>query len=127
MARFGYSERAPYDRVLATAGVSIGQIPYSWVDQTVAGGRIVTPWGTRWSSAGLLTLTVHADGTASGQFVDHAAFMPLRAQRVDGDIPAHNQADAAERGTDLHPWWATGDFAGCAFTTSLRLPMLSTR
>ncbi|MGH3773771.1 MAG: methyltransferase domain-containing protein [Pseudonocardiaceae bacterium] len=34
---------APYDRVIATCSVLLGQIPYQWVAQTRAGGRLVIP------------------------------------------------------------------------------------
>ncbi len=118
----GYQPGAPYDRVLATAGVAIGHVPYAWVEQTTPGGRIVTPWGTRWMRAGLVSLTVSDDGTASGPFVDHAVFMPLRHLRVDGEIPVRDQADAGDGTTTLHPWHVTGDVDGCAFSVALRLP-----
>jgi protein-L-isoaspartate O-methyltransferase len=41
----GYPAGAPYDRVIATASVRPGELPYAWVDQTRPGGIIVTPWG----------------------------------------------------------------------------------
>ncbi|MER5932851.1 methyltransferase domain-containing protein [Streptomyces sp. NPDC002054] len=42
--RLGYAGGAPYDRVIATC--SIGEVPAAWVEQTVAGGVVVAPWGT---------------------------------------------------------------------------------
>jgi protein-L-isoaspartate(D-aspartate) O-methyltransferase len=117
----GVPERAPFDRIIATAGVSAGQIPYEWVKQARPGGRIVVPWGTCWLNAGMLALTVAEDGTASGQVVDHAAFMSLRAQRVDRKVPPCNQDDAVGSITDLYPGLLTQDYDGCAFAASLRL------
>ena len=42
----GYPAGAQYDRVLATCAV-IGEVPYSWVAQTRAGGLVVAPWGAK--------------------------------------------------------------------------------
>ncbi|MFC3999733.1 methyltransferase domain-containing protein [Nocardiopsis sediminis] len=76
----GVPANAPYDRVLAT--VAANTIPYAWVEQTVPGGLVVTPWGTPYSSAGLLRLSVGDDGTAAGQVSGRAGFMLLRCQRA---------------------------------------------
>jgi protein-L-isoaspartate O-methyltransferase len=56
----GFSPRAPYHRVLSTA--SCQQVPYSWVSQTVPGGKVLTPWSNAYYPGGLLSLTVAADG-----------------------------------------------------------------
>lgn len=76
----GVPEHAPYDRVLATAAAA--DVPYAWVAQTRPGGLVVLPWGTPYSSTGLLRLRVGADGTASGRVVRRAGFMWLRRQRA---------------------------------------------
>ncbi|MGH3868437.1 MAG: protein-L-isoaspartate O-methyltransferase family protein [Pseudonocardiaceae bacterium] len=41
----GYPDGAPYDRIITTASVRPGELPYPWVTQTRPGGIIVTPWG----------------------------------------------------------------------------------
>jgi protein-L-isoaspartate(D-aspartate) O-methyltransferase len=69
----GYAPGAPYDRVVATYAVE--RIPWTWVEQTVPGGRIVTPWGR----LGHVSLTVADDGkSATGWMQGLAAFMPTR-------------------------------------------------
>lgn len=100
----GHLAHAPYDRVIATA--SCHTVPYSWVAQTRPGGRIVTPWGGQYCNFGLLALTVHDNGTASGQIVDTAAFMRLRDQRfrsrpISPTDEDEEQASVTE--TQLHP------------------------
>jgi len=119
----GYPAHAPYDRVLATAAVT--QVPYAWVAQTRPGGTIVTPWGTRLLNSSLLRLAVTADGTASGHFVDHAAFMRLRDQRLGDWLPRPEQYPGAVAGTTaLHPYHPVGDDEGGAFAVSVLLPEL---
>ncbi len=72
----GWPDRAPYDRVLATA--SANRIPWLWVAQTAPGGVIVTPY----RGLALLRLVVADDGqSACGPVVDEMAFMVLRGQR----------------------------------------------
>ena len=45
--------------------------------------RVVTPWNSAYKHAGLLSLTVHADGTATGGLVNTTiSFMELRDQRI---------------------------------------------
>lgn len=78
----GYRPRAPYDRVIATAAVLAGRIPHAWIEQTRPGGLVLTPWGTAYRNGGLLRLTVHGDGTASGTLIGDAAFMRLRQHSV---------------------------------------------
>jgi protein-L-isoaspartate O-methyltransferase len=41
----GYRAGVPYDRIVATASVRPGELPYDWVAQTRPCGIIVTPWG----------------------------------------------------------------------------------
>lgn len=69
----GWPESAPYDRTISTYAVD--RIPWAWVEQTVPGGRIVTPWGR----LGHVALTVADDGrSASGWMQGLAQFMPAR-------------------------------------------------
>lgn len=77
----GYPPNAPYDRIIVTAAAH--QIPYAWIRQTKPGGLIVVPWGpTFHPDWPLCRLTVHPDGTATGEFIGPSSFMPLRSQRL---------------------------------------------
>lgn len=100
----GNPARGPFDRVLST--VAAPRVPYAWVAQTRPGGLVVTPWSSAYQPAGLLSLTVGPDGTATGCLINTTiSFMDLRDQRIhratvaevvrDTDIP-----DVSE--TDLH-------------------------
>ncbi|WP_326811103.1 methyltransferase domain-containing protein [Streptomyces scopuliridis] len=78
----GRPEGAPYDRLIATYAVD--EVPWSWVEQTRPGGRIVTPWGR----LGHVALTVAADGrSASGWVQGLAMFMPSRG--IGQGLPWH--------------------------------------
>jgi len=101
----GYPEGAPFDRVLST--VAAPQVPYSWVAHTCPGGLVVTPWNSAYKPAGLLSLTVESDGTATGGLVNTTiSFMPLRDQRIARPAVADvvRDTDAPEIShTDVHP------------------------
>jgi protein-L-isoaspartate(D-aspartate) O-methyltransferase len=73
----GAPERAPFDRVIATAAVT--NVPYSWVSQVKDGGLIVFPYTGRYCSHGLAVITARA-GIAVGEIraEGRAGFMPLR-------------------------------------------------
>jgi protein-L-isoaspartate O-methyltransferase len=76
----GWPAAALYDRVIATCGLR--RIPAAWLEQTRAGGIILVPWGSDYSTHdALVRLTVGPDGTASGPFLRSVEFMKLRAQR----------------------------------------------
>jgi protein-L-isoaspartate(D-aspartate) O-methyltransferase len=100
----GDPDRAPFDRVLST--VAAPRVPYAWVAQTRPGGLVVTPWGSAYKPAGLLSLTVNDDGTATGGLVNTTiSFMPLRDQRITRAVVADlaRDADTPDVGdTDLH-------------------------
>ncbi|CAM5272449.1 protein-L-isoaspartate O-methyltransferase [Streptomyces avidinii] len=69
----GWPASAPYDRVIATYAVD--DIPWTWIEQTRPGGRLVIPWGR----LGHLALTVADDGkSASGWVQGLGKFMPSR-------------------------------------------------
>lgn len=87
-ARDGGLGSAPYDRVIATAGVRA--LPPRWLEQTRPGGIVLAPWGTHYSDQdALVRLTVRDDGDdgggggASGPFLRMVEFMKLREQRLD--------------------------------------------
>jgi protein-L-isoaspartate O-methyltransferase len=104
----GHPDRAPYDRVIATAAVRVGELPYSWVAQTRPGGVIVTPMRTDFGgSVPLVRFIVEDNGTATGRPVGRVGFMAVRDQRtpawtldhVDPEDPA-----AEVSTTTLRPW-----------------------
>ncbi|MER7127694.1 methyltransferase domain-containing protein [Streptosporangium saharense] len=83
----GQPGRAPYDRILVTAGVR--EVPRAWIDQTRPGGVIVLPWGTGYGGQNaVVRLVVGDDGTASGRFVGATRFMHIRSQRGERPDPA---------------------------------------
>lgn len=122
----GCPDRAPYDRVLATACVY--HVPYAWVAQTKPGGRVLTPWRTEYHNGGLLALSVADDGTASGHIVGNVAFMTLRQQRNPRAslraIIRDDDSTTTSR-TDLHPYRVAGDY-DASFAIGLRVPRCRT-
>ncbi|WP_406639218.1 protein-L-isoaspartate O-methyltransferase family protein [Amycolatopsis sp. WGS_07] len=74
----GAPVRAPYDRIVATAGVAAGHVPAEWLRQTRPGGAIVTPWAPGFHCSGLLRLDVGDDGTAHGRIAADAVGPRLR-------------------------------------------------
>ncbi|SFW74762.1 methyltransferase domain-containing protein [Amycolatopsis australiensis] len=73
----GYPQRAPYDRIIATA--SLRRVPPAWLGQVRPGGTILTD--LRGAFAGnLARLTVGDDQSAHGEFLPtRLTFMPLRS------------------------------------------------
>jgi protein-L-isoaspartate(D-aspartate) O-methyltransferase len=106
----GWPRGAPYDRVISTVGIAV--IPYAWVEQTRPGGRIVAPLINSYRSPGLVVLTRHRDGTASGRLAGPAAFMGPRAER-EPRVRGSEFVDPPEARsvTDLHPHHVTGNRA----------------
>lgn len=119
----GYARGAPYDRVISTC--SVRRVPRAWLEQTRPGGVILTPWESPWFCFGLLRLTVHGDGSASGRFSPHSAFMLIRNQRTDlriyRDVVQDDQMPERSA-TELCPWAVAGDDRAARFAIGLRLP-----
>jgi protein-L-isoaspartate O-methyltransferase len=104
----GHPERAPYDRVIATAAVRVGELPYPWITQTTPGGVIVTPMRTDFGgTVTLMRFTVGENGTATGRPVGRVGFMALRSQRtpqwsIDHLDPDDTNAEVST--TTVKPW-----------------------
>ncbi|MFF9600971.1 methyltransferase domain-containing protein [Streptomyces sp. NPDC014684] len=93
----GVPERAPFDRIIATCGLST--VPRAWLAQCRPGARILTPLAT-----GLLALTVHGREDAEGRFLPRAAFfVPLRgAGRTEP--PAVSLSGLPDRAREQEPF-----------------------
>ncbi|MGH3536968.1 MAG: methyltransferase domain-containing protein [Pseudonocardiaceae bacterium] len=120
----GYPEGGPFDRVLST--VAAPQVPYAWVAQTRPGGLVVTPWNSAYEPAGLLSLSVGSDGTATGGLVNTTiSFMPLREQRIArGPVAAVvRDTDTPDLShTDLHASHLCNDDEGASFAIAIQVP-----
>ncbi len=118
----GDPAEGPFDRVLST--VAAPRVPSAWVAQTRPGGLVVTPWSSAYKPAGLLSLTVGADGTAPGGLVHTPiSFMQLRDQRIPRPAVADvvRDTDTPERSdTDLHACDVCNDDA--PFAIALQVP-----
>ncbi|WP_338930477.1 methyltransferase [Streptomyces netropsis] len=118
-AAAGWLPGAPYERVVAT--FSVDRVPPAWVEQTAAGGRIVTPWTSAWCRYRTLALTAGRDGTAHGRFHAFASFMPMR--RPCQDTAGATNAPAQHRGvTSLSPWLVAGGDLDAEFHIGLVVP-----
>ncbi|WP_240351040.1 protein-L-isoaspartate O-methyltransferase family protein [Streptomyces olivoreticuli] len=117
----GWPPGAPYERVIAT--FSVDRVPPAWLEQTTAGGRIVTPWTSAWCRYGTLELTTGRDGTAHGRFHAFASFMPMQRPRsCQGTGPAA-PGHAQHRGvTSLSPWRVAGGDLDAEFHLGLTVP-----
>lgn len=122
----GHAAGAPFDRVVATAGVR--RVPPAWTAQCRPGAVVLAPWGTHFShQEALLRLTVGADGAATGPFLRPLAFMTLRRQRLDwgrfnGHVP-RDYTEAADRSTaSVSRDRAAFPTADAAFALGLRVP-----
>ncbi len=101
----GWAEHAPYDRIIATCGIST--IPYPWVAQAQPGGLILAE--ALAGGCGMLTrLTVADDGTACGHFLDYPGlFMTLRRTPNQAvrptELPPEHLHGARHASTTLDP------------------------
>lgn len=73
-----------WDRVIATAGVHVGRLPYGWVGDTRPGGIVLAPIRADFAAGPLVRFTVGGDGSATGRALaeKHVSFMEMRGQRV---------------------------------------------
>jgi protein-L-isoaspartate O-methyltransferase len=98
------------DRVIATAAVQLGRLPYAWVAQTRLGGIVLAPVRAELASGPLVRLQVGADGVARGHAVRmRVGFMELRAQRTLGASCAAlrwDDPDAEAVRTEIDPFTA---------------------
>lgn len=103
----GDAGAAPFDRVISTASVQAGHLPYAWwVEQTRPGGVIVVPMRIALSSGPLVVFRVNTDGTATGRAQPMGVgFMELRTQRTLGSgnhpVPWEDSAEVSE--TEIDP------------------------
>ncbi|KAB1141115.1 methyltransferase domain-containing protein [Streptomyces luteolifulvus] len=73
----GHKDGATYDAIIATCAVR--HIPPAWLHQVRAGGAITTTISGWMLASGLIRLTVHDDGTATGRFTgDQIGYMLAR-------------------------------------------------
>jgi protein-L-isoaspartate O-methyltransferase len=99
----------PLHRIIATAAVHMGRLPYSWVRDAEPGAVIVAPMRAELASGPLVRFVVGDDGTATGLATDRlrVGFMELRSQRVVSGAMSGWQWDdpsADVTFTDLAPW-----------------------
>lgn len=73
----GHKDAAEYDTIVATCAVR--HIPPAWLHQVRAGGTVTTTISGWMLASGLIRLTVHDDGTATGRFAgDQIGYMLAR-------------------------------------------------
>lgn len=77
----GYSEGAPYDRIVATVGAH--GVPQPWLDQLVPDGRLVVPVRLRGSVSRAVAFERDIDGRWRSIGSKMCTFMPLRAGVAD--------------------------------------------
>ncbi|WP_020666057.1 methyltransferase domain-containing protein [Amycolatopsis nigrescens] len=97
-----------FDRVIATAGVRLGRLPYWWVQHTNPGGVILAPMRADLASGPLVRFLVD-DGTARGHALPdlQVGFMEIRSHRVPEAGLAElrwNDPRADITYTTLAPW-----------------------
>ncbi|MDX2394910.1 methyltransferase domain-containing protein [Streptomyces sp. DK15] len=116
----GAPEHAPFDRVISTAAVR--RIPRSWVEQTRDGGRILTPYGTAYSNAGLLDLMVDG-GAAEGRFIGSSSYMWVRGERPTVDLRVPDESTG--RASPIDPEQVLGAGYLQDFAIGLQVPDVS--
>ncbi|MBI3663793.1 MAG: protein-L-isoaspartate(D-aspartate) O-methyltransferase [Acidobacteria bacterium] len=79
----GWPEKAPFDRIIVTAGAA--EIPLPLVEQLVPGGRMVIPVGPHWQTQILKVITKGSRGPHDFRVEDvmPVAFVPLVREKKD--------------------------------------------
>ncbi|QIZ37851.1 hypothetical protein [Saccharopolyspora sp. ASAGF58] len=101
------------------------RIPQAWIEQTLPGGVIVTPWGADFCNGTLLRLTVLADGSASGRCGKNLRFMRVREQRREFLDPTEAEISGADKekpSRSAVELFEMTEFSRAAFTIGLRVP-----
>jgi protein-L-isoaspartate(D-aspartate) O-methyltransferase len=80
-------EHAPYDRIIVTVGA--WDLPTSWRDQLVAGGRLVVP--LRWRGQSRSVACIRDGDTLRSDSTDLCGFVPMIGQ--DGERTGHIDPD----------------------------------
>ncbi|CAL9471851.1 Protein-L-isoaspartate O-methyltransferase [Streptomyces sp. enrichment culture] len=115
----GHEEAAEYDAVVATCAVRY--VPPAWLRQVRAGGGITVCLSGWMVASGLVRLTVHDDGTASGRFAgDRIGYMLARPHERPPRPAAFHQRPGQVRPTRLDPG-LVDDWTG-AFVAQLAAP-----
>ncbi len=100
-----------WDRVIATAGVHVGHLPYSWVAESAPGAVLLAPMSTDLAGGPLVRFVVHDDGTATGHAHPdlRVGFLELRSHRTVRDAApllenpgTHPDVEVSTTGCD--PW-----------------------
>ncbi|HEY0638595.1 MAG TPA: GNAT family N-acetyltransferase [Pseudonocardiaceae bacterium] len=121
----GWPASAPYQRVIATAGVPLGGLPYAWVAQAEPGAVIVAPVRADLAAGPLVRFVVAADGTATGRVLPmRVAFMELRGHRVALPDDESVTGAAPPEATGLDPWAVLQDEAA-RWAVAVALPRCS--
>ncbi|WP_432177099.1 ATP-grasp peptide maturase system methyltransferase [Streptomyces sp. Tue6028] len=97
----GHKDGAEYDALIATCAVR--HIPPAWLNQVRAGGTITTTISGWMFASGLIRLTVHDDGTATGRFTgDQIGYMLARPHERP-PRPTYYQHPGHTRPTRVNP------------------------
>jgi protein-L-isoaspartate O-methyltransferase len=111
----GWPAGAPFDRIIVTAAVKLGRMPYAWVEQTRPGGIILAPLKTDFTAGPLVAFRVGDNGTATGRVVPlRVGFMELRSQRTPAagwEGLRWDDPDADLTHTKVMPWTTLGNEA----------------
>ncbi|WP_416978727.1 ATP-grasp peptide maturase system methyltransferase [Streptomyces sp. T028] len=97
----GHREAAEYDAIVATCAVR--HIPPAWLHQVRSGGTITTTLSGWMLASGLIRLTVHDDGTATGRFTGERIGYMLARPHERPPRPTYFQRQGQTRPTRLDP------------------------
>ncbi|WP_048894184.1 ATP-grasp peptide maturase system methyltransferase [Streptomyces avermitilis] len=97
----GHKDGAEYDAIIATCAVR--HIPPTWLYQVRAGGTITTTISGWMLASGLIRLTVHDDGTATGRFADDQISYILARPHERPPRPTYYQHPGHTRPTRVNP------------------------